>query len=177
LYDYISSYQDTIIKYITKFYLFSLFLRFILSLPDSFQLFIVGRSALSENYLFMTNGGQNIEVTFMAFLTMMQKNKFMFYLLFFITIVFSTLYESRVGIILSLFSLIFFYYHKLNLLKLFIGILIPFTFIITILFTQYQDTDFVKRFTNINQELEYGEKGIGRIGFYIGGICSLFFQC
>ena len=76
------------------------------------------------------------------------------------------MYMSRVGIILFLLVLTFRVYKHLSTTK-FILTMLALLISVPVTLSIFSPKT-VERFTNVTQEIEYGEQGVGRIGFYIG---------
>ncbi|WP_152989130.1 O-antigen ligase family protein [Pseudomonas citronellolis] len=128
------------------------------------------RSALAE-YPYLTAGGHNIEVTYLIFLASLCSNKKIYLTLLTLAFALSIIYMSRVGILLITLILIIGLYKRLSLAK----------FIMAFFFTAFcapitlyiASPQTFERFTNIQQEVEYGDEGVGRIGLLRGALTAL----
>jgi len=167
LYKYIIRYEDLIIKIVTNVYLGILVLRILIFFEDTKNLILYGRHHLSANYIFLTVGTLNIEVTFMAFMVMLQKKQNMFYLMAAIAFFYSYFYESRSGILLLFLAFIMNYYRRLKFSHFLVGLSLVLLLILGFVSSD-SENPLIHRFTNIQQEVEFGGEGVGRLGFYYG---------
>lgn len=140
-------------------------LRFI-AFPDlSLKILSGDRNALIE-YPFLTTGGHNIEVTYLIFLSMLCGNKRIISTVILLSAVLSLMYMSRVGIILLLLIFSFKMYRHLSRVKFILAI--SSLLILAPLVLSIVSPKTVERFTNLSQEVEYGDQGVGRIGLFKG---------
>lgn len=140
-------------------------LRFLVYPTLSLQLFQGSKAALF-GYPFLTAGGSNIEVTYLVFLSVLCGNKKISGLILFLSILLSVMYLSRVGVILFVSVLGFKAYKQLSRAR-FVAVMAVFLISAPVSLAILSPKTF-ERFTNISQEIEYGELGVGRIGLYKG---------
>ncbi|RLJ70438.1 O-antigen ligase-like membrane protein [Hydrogenivirga caldilitoris] len=176
-YKYTISNLDKFIKYTTLLFFLLFYIRNIIYYKDVSNLIFKGRAYVSDSFYFITNGGHNIECTVLAFITMLQKNKFLFWFSFFHVLFFSLVWGSRAGLLLTIFALIYRYIatHDIKFIT-FVKITFSFiilSFILFLLAQNLPENNALNRFFSIEKEFEYGEEGIGRIGFYLGSIYLL----
>lgn len=140
-------------------------LRFI-TFPDlSLKILSGDRNALIQ-YPFLTTGGHNIEVTYLIFLSILCGNRRIVNTLILLSAILSLMYMSRVGIILLLLIFSFKMYRHLSRVKFILAM--SSLLILTPLALSIISPKTVERFTNLSQEVEYGDQGVGRIGLFKG---------
>jgi hypothetical protein len=176
-YKYTINHLDKFIKYTTLLFFLMFYIRNTFFYKDVLNLIFKGRAFVSDNFYFITNGGHNIECTVLAFVTMLQANKFLFWFSFFHALIFSLVWGSRAGLLLTIFALIYRYISThdikfVTIIKITLS-LITLLFILFLLSQYLPENNALSRFFSIQKEFEYGEEGIGRIGFYLGSIYLL----
>lgn len=161
--------EDTLAKFINTIAVLVILVvifRLMLYFEELIVLINDGRKFLGESYPYLTSGGHNIEVTYLLILSALIKNRFLFIGVFGVAFLYSILYESRVGILISILLLLY----RNNLIRLsatniMIGI-VGFSILVAILV--FSDLGVFNRFLDVQKELDYGAEGVGRIGFYLG---------
>ena len=170
---------DDIVKKSTILFFVLYYLRNIIFYKDFIMLFSGGRASIVQTFHSTANGGMNIECTILAFIAMLQTRKNYFYFSFINALFFSTIFGSRVGLILTLMALVFWVYKGKTInYKNIVKLAVIFSLVLSILVflsTFLPKGNAISRFNNnnIEQELYYGNKGIGRIGFLLGSFVLL----
>ena len=170
---------DDIIKKTTILFFVLYYLRNVIFYKDFIMLFSGGRLSIVQTFHSIANGGLNIECTILAFIVMLQTRKNYFYFSFINALFFSTIFGSRVGLLLTLMALVFWVYKGKTInYKNVAKMIALFSLVLSILIfssTFLPKGNALSRFSNnsIEQELYYGNKGIGRIGFFLGSIVLL----
>lgn len=139
--------------------------RFLIYPLASLQLLLGNRYFLLD-YPSITTGGHNIEVTYLAFLAVLCGNKKITFTILTLTAVLSIMYMSRVGLILIFLIASMAMYRRLKKTNF----IIIFTIFIlaTPALLSTATPKVYERFTNIQQEIDYGEEGVGRLGLLNG---------
>jgi len=108
---------------------------------------------------------------------MLQTDRKYFWFSFFNALLFSLLWGSRAGFILTVLALLFWILRGRGVnLKTFLVSVGMFLFLVVVslvLSTFLPPDNALNRFFNLQKEIEYGEQGIGRLGFYFGAVPML----
>lgn len=139
--------------------------RFLIYPLASLQLLLGNRNFLLD-YPSITTGGHNIEVTYLVFLAVLCGNKRITFAILTLTATLSIMYMSRVGLILIFLIASMAIYKKLNKINFVIIFTILVLAVPALLSTATPKV--YERFTNIQQEMDYGEEGVGRLGLLNG---------
>ncbi|MCP1641860.1 O-antigen ligase [Pseudomonas citronellolis] len=145
--------------------LIAIIVRFLIYPVASVQLLQGNRNFLID-YPALTTGGHNIEATYLVFLAILTSNRKISIALLILTTILSIMYMSRVGLILIFLVSAMAIYRRASITS-FICIIATFALVTPLLLATISPKTF-ERFTNIQQEIEYGDEGIGRLGLFNG---------
>lgn len=160
---------NKVIPAVSFFILLILIARIFIYPNDFIALMVSNRFSLSDSYPFLMAGGHNIEPSMLLVFSVLIRNRFLFFSMFCFGVFYSLLYESRAGMLLGLFIILFrFGLLNLSVQRLFIS-LVVFLFLLIVSL----NLSVVDRFLDFEREIYYGEIGVGRLGFYYGALNML----
>lgn len=123
------------------------------------------------SYPYFVVGGPNLEASTFAILAALQRKKHFFYIGLFLALSFSLLYSSRAGLIMSIIALLIFNYNYIKSIKLKNPIIIIILIIISFIVL---DPKILSRLGDINTEIAFMDKGMGRFSMWQASSLLIF---
>ncbi len=173
-----SNYIIHLLKIVAYFIIAFIVIRFIIY----FQEFIFSILSGNRHYLriknipFFAAGGWNLEVTLIGFLSLVFLNKKLGYLLLFLCVLLTVIYQSRVGLIIALFSFILTFITKKqetsNLIsKIYLMLIFIISALLFFLFSTEIEAvnNLMTRFFDFNTEIQFFQNEQGRLTLYFYG--------
>lgn len=137
---------------------------------------LLGNRRAVESVWFICSGGWNLESTYLAFIGLFVTGTGMAWWALGFSGVFSLMYQSRTGILLTALIGSFETYIRRRTQAVFrigivalIGVVLLAAYVLLADFSKSP----IERFVNIQQEVDYGERGAGRLGLYQAALDAL----